>query len=461
MPVFNVFEFGAAGNGEQNDAPAIQSAINTCHAAGGGVVILPAGKVFKSGWIELKSNVELFLERGAILLASDRYADFENPYLRELNQSLDDERYIMTSERNLKMAFITAHDAENISITGGGTIDGNGRAYIAEDLPHIYRMKPDRPWTLFLIGVKNLSLKDIAIRDGALWTVRLSGCSDVIINAIRIYNDMKLPNSDGIDLDCCQNVRISDCFLAGGDDTICVKSTPGFTRYGTSENITVSGCTLVSTSSALVIGAEVRSTIRDLVFESCVIRSSHRGLSLNLTMGGSIENVIFSNIVMETRLFHDDWWGRGEPIYIKATPWTEFEDTGVIRNIRFSNIIAHSENGVLIYGWKPGLIDNIQFENVHIEISKWTKWPGGQLDLRPSRGPNNGYDHSIRHHPTSGFQFHNAGTVILRNCQVTWSGDLPDYFRHALQYHHIDQLVVDNFVGEAAFPERYPAIAED
>ena len=129
-------------------------------------------------------------------------------------------------------------------------------------------MKPERPWTIFLIGVNTLAIKDIAIRDGALWTVRLSGCSDIIIHSIRVYNDMKLPNSDGIDLDCCQNVRISDCFLAGGDDTICVKATPGFIRYGTSENITVTGCTLVSTSSALVIGCEVRSTIRDLVFDS-------------------------------------------------------------------------------------------------------------------------------------------------------------------------------------------------
>ena len=162
---------------------------------------------------------------------------------------------------------------------------------------------------------------------------------------------------------------------------------------------------------------------------------------------------------MATRLFHDDWWGRGEPICIKAVPWTDFDTTGTIRNISFKNITAQSENGVMIYGWQPGLIDQILFENVRIELSKWSKWPGGQLDLRPSRGPNNGYENGVCKHPTSGFNLHNAGEVILRDCQVTWSGDLPDYFQHALQYDHVDKLILENFSGEAAFPDRYEAIA--
>ena len=97
MPVFNVFAYGAAGDGQQDDTPAIQAAIDACHLAGGGQVVLPAGKTYKSGLIVLKSNIEMVVERGAILLASDRYEDFENPALREINRGLDNERYIMTA----------------------------------------------------------------------------------------------------------------------------------------------------------------------------------------------------------------------------------------------------------------------------------------------------------------------------------------------------------------------------
>ncbi len=460
MPVFNVLDYGASGNGVANDALPIQKAIDACSEAGGGQVLFPSGRTYKAGWIELKSNIELTIERGAILLASEHYADFDNPHIHAINSQPQNPNWIHMTERNLPMAFISAHDAENIRISGGGTIDGNGRSYVQVEDPHIHRMKPQRPWTVFCIGVKNLDLQDIAIRDGALWTLRLSGCSEVTIHAIRVYNDMKLPNCDAIDLDRCQNVRISDCFLAAGDDTIALKATGSFAKYGTTENITVTGCTLVSTSSALVIGSEVRDTIRNVVFDSCIIRSSHRGLSLNLSMEGNIENITFSNIVIETRLFHDDWWGRGEPIYIKTGPWTEFDVPGHIHNVRFSNIRAQSENGILVHGWADGLIDGILFENVQVEVSKWTKWPGGWLDIRPIIGENNGYAQGVMQYPTSGFMLHHASNITLRNCQVLWNGIIPDYFEHAVEAIAIDHLHLENFQGDSAFPGHVPAILE-
>ncbi|MBI4927415.1 MAG: glycoside hydrolase family 28 protein, partial [Anaerolineae bacterium] len=255
------------------------------------------------------------------------------------------------------------------------------------------------------------------------------------------------------------NVRISDCSIQAGDDAICVKTTPGFERYGISENITVTGCHLVSTSSALVLGCEVRQTIRNVIFEACVIQSSHRGMSINLSQAGSVENVLFSNIIVETRIFHDDWWGCGEPIYIKASPWTDMDSCGQIRNIRLTNILAHSENGVLVYGWKPGLIDQILFENVHLQLDKWSKWKGGKLDLRPNPGAHNGYNQGVIEHPTSAFMLYNAGSITLRNCQVSWKNK-PSYFHHAVQYAQVKDLRLEHFNGEAADPDRYAAIEQ-
>lgn len=165
-----------------------------------------------------------------------------------------------------------------------------------------------------------------------------------------------------------------------------------------------------------------------------------------------MENIIFSNIIVETRLFHEDWWGMAEPIYITAIPWTAQHGIGHVRHIRFSNILCRSENGVFIKGWDKSLIDDILLENVRVELDKWSKWPGGRQDIRPCPGG------GLLDHPTSGFYIENAQNVTLRNCEVVWGKNLPEYFRHALDYRNVDNLALENFKGQAAFPEKYGAI---
>jgi len=451
MATYNVCDFGALGDGKTNDALAIQKTIDACTASGGGRVYVPAGKVFYSGTLTLKSNVELFVERGAVITASDKPEDYTFRVSTTALSNGRDDPY--TSGYGM---LITAIRAQNIAITGGGIIDGGGKHYIDKDDGFIYSMKSWRPYTLFLLGSSNVTIQDVIIRDGALWTVRLSGCEDVLIQGIRIQNDLKLPNNDGIDLDRCRNVRILGCHIVSGDDCICLKTCLETAEWGgPCENIVVSGCTLISTSSALIIGAEARSPMRNVIFDSCVISSSHRGLAIHLSEDSDVENVIFSNMIIETRIFHERWWGRGEPIYITAIPWTAKHNIGHVRRIRFNNILCRSENGVFVYGWTPGLIEELLFENVRLEVEKWSRWPGGRQDIRPSPGD------GLIEMPTHGFFLKNVKDVTLRNCQVIWGVNPPDYYQYALATQNVDGLVLENFKGESAHPKRFPAILQE
>jgi hypothetical protein len=436
MPTCNVLEFGAVGDGKTNDAAAIQKAIDACEAGGGGKLVFPAGKTFLCGVIVLKSNIELHLERGATLLASPKPADFHTYPKWKFGE-----------------AFITADGAENIAITGGGTIDGNGRAYVAEDLGYIYVMKGGRPFTFYLVSCSNVSMHDVTVKDGAHWTVRFSGCRDVVVDSIRIFNDLKLPNSDAIDFDHCQNVRVANCHIEAGDDCICLKARPEHAGLGPCENITVTGCTLVSTSAALCIGCEACEPIRNVVFDSCVIHSSHRGLTIHLSHACDVDNVIFSNMIVETRIFHDKWWGRGEPIYIVALPWTAQDKIGRIRNVRIMNVIARGENGVVVEGFAGDRIENLLLENVRIELNKTSKHAGGRQDFRPCPGV------EMPERPTSGFMIHGASNVTLRHCEVAWGANRPEYYRHAVWAREVDQLKLEDVIGEAAHPGKFAAVS--
>ncbi|MDH5440017.1 MAG: glycosyl hydrolase family 28 protein [Candidatus Bathyarchaeota archaeon] len=435
---YNVCDFGAVGDGKTNDSAAIQKAIEECSEAGGGRVLVPAGRIYLTGTFLLKSNVEFCIERGATVAASGNWDDYTTSQTKRQYRTL-----------------IASEHASDISITGGGVIDGGGRLFVETVTPYIYRMRRRRPFTMFLIGCNNVTIRDVVFRDGALWTVRLSGCEDVVIHGVRILNDLKLPNNDAIDLDRCRNVRISDCNIESGDDCIVLKTCKETAEYGPCENITVTGCTLMSTSAALIIGCEARSVMRNVVFDSCVISSSHRGLAIHLSEESDVENVIFSNMIVETRLFHEDWWGRAEPIYITAIPWTSQHKIGHVRHVRFSNILCRSENGVFIQGWEKNLVDDILLENVRVEVDKWSKWPGGRQDIRPCPGE------GLLEHPTSGFYIKNAQNVTLRNCEVVWGDHRPDYFHHALECHNVDNLKLENFEGNAAHPGKYQAIYRD
>jgi polygalacturonase len=436
---FNVRDFGATGRDIHADTAAIQKAIDTCSAYGGGQVVVPSGALFTVGTVELKSRVDLHLERGAELKGSPNEGDFT----RFAPQP------VTFDSRPVPMmgVVVYADHADDIAITGPGRINGNGMAYVTQVGPQIYTCTDLRPFSVVLKECSHVLLRDFTLKDSAFWTLRLLGCDDVLVDAVRIDGDLRMPNNDGIDIDWSSNVRVRGCHITTGDDCISLKTAPlseGVTRP--CENVVISGCTLTSRSSGVVVGCDVGGPIRDVVVSDCVIKDSHRGVSVRLSLGGSIERVLFSNLIIQTRIFDPKWWGRGEPIQVLALPWTSQTKLGVIRDIRFSNLICNSENGAVIWADEPGHIENISFDHVSVHVDRPREFPGGQQDLRP-----NADKESLRTLPTSGFLMSHAAGVSFRDCSVTWGPNPPDYFEHALDALACPGLSADGLSGEAAY----------
>jgi polygalacturonase len=439
QPSYNVSEYGATGGDIRADTAAIQKAIDACSSHGGGQVVVPSGSKFTIATIVLKSGVDLHLERGAMLQGSPHHGDFTR--FSSLPVTFD------PAPPPRIGVIVYADGADDIAITGPGRIDGNDMAYVTEKGPFIYTCLELRPFAVVLRNCRHILLRDFSLTNSAFWTLRLQGCDDANIDGMRIDGDLRMPNNDGIDIDWSSNVRIHGCDISTGDDCISLKTAPlsdGVSRP--CENVVISGCTVRSRSAGIVLGCDVGGPIRDVVVSDCTIKDSHRGVAVRLSLGGSIERVLFSNLIIETKIFDSMWWGRGEPIQVAALAWTRHSTLGVIRDIRFSNIICNSENGAVVWADEPGHIENISFDRVSVHISRPATFAGGQLDLRPN---DNG---GLRDIPTSGFILSNAAGVSFRDSSVTWGPNPPDYFKYALDAVASPGLSDAGLSGEAAHP---------
>lgn len=458
--VFNITDYGAIGNGITDNAKAIQKAIDACAASGGGKVVVPSGGVFLTGPFRLRSRIELEVETGSKLLANpDEHVYTKSAFKNNVGEGT---------------LWIYGNDVDNVTLCGGGTIDGNGIAFMGKELDDSYELKPfnivdPRPHLLTLTGGKNIRIRDLTIRNSAYWTVHLIGCNDVAIDNLTLLNNLKVRNSDGIDIDHSKNVRISNSYIESGDDCICLKNRREFAEYGVCENIVVSNCTMTSRSCAIKIGSENMDSIRHVLFNNCIITKSNRGIGIQNRDEGTVTDVVFSNIMVQSHLFSDVWWGKAEPIYVTAyrratannkdagwrLPKGQTEGkVGSVTNINFSNIVCSSENGVYVAG-EADKISNINFDQVHVTINKTTPLPGGVYDRRPSNVE--GVVKSI----ISGFYIENAMAVSIQNSAVSWGDNKAQYFGYGIQSKNAEALKINNFAGEAAFPEKLTAIKKD
>ncbi len=352
----NIVSYGAVPDGQTLNTKAFNQAIRDCSSSGGGTVEFPAGK-YLSGSIDLLENVTLHLEAGAVLIGSTNLGD----YAAEKGPNGEPSR----------TGLITARRANNIAITGRGVIEGNGMFFVdpvklktieeGADFEKKYTrqgedyMNPkygtrdgpldpqDRPNNLIrLFDCTNILVTGVTIQNSPIWTIHFVQCERVNVTGVSINSfgsGRRVPNDDGVDFSDCRYVHISDCDIQDGDDGIVVLG---------GEKITVDNCTLSSRSAGIRVGFAA-GEIRDCVFANLVIFDSNRGISVDVRGTNSIENVLFSDIVIQTRLGTGHWWGKGEPIRVSARPWNpKVSQIGHIKNVRFRNITAESEGGIIV-----------------------------------------------------------------------------------------------------------------
>lgn len=427
-PVFDVLAHGAVGDGVANDTAAIQRAIDAAATVGGGArVRLRGGRRYLVSAVELRGGIDFHIEKGAEIVVSTNPADYANP-------------------RNGVLHAIAAH---KLTISGGGAINGRSREFMTgfDEADEWWLPKPFRPRLLVLEGCNDLTIRDVTFKQAPSWTVHLVGCQRVLVDRVSIFNQMDVPNCDGIDPDHCQDVEIRNCHIVCGDDAIVIKTTAAFAKYGPSRNIRVRDCVLETQDSGLKIGTETTQDIHDIVFEDCKVVNGCRGLTIQLRDQGSVYDVVFRNITFVSRYFSRPWWGRGEAISFTALPRGPQTELGSIHDIRVENVTGRAENSIRIRGHGKSRVRNVTLQNVKVTFDRWTKYPGAVYDNRPTT-----VVEPEEKHDTVGISIQTADNITLHNCQVRWGAKVPDYFTHALEARDVTGLVNERFSGRGAHP---------
>jgi len=453
---FDVRDFGAVGDGTTLDTAALQGAIDACHAAGGGTVRIPPG-TWLTKPIRILSNVTLHLDAGAVVLGSPNLEDY----------AVEGED---ASGESVREGVVTARDAERVAIVGRGIIDGNALAFHDPKTSHappdfdrrfvrqgegfmpdgeFFEHGPlahgERPGNLVRIfGCRNVLVHGVTIQNSPPWTTQFRDCDNVTIEAVRINSDASgkmIPNDDGIDINGCRDVRILGCDIDTGDDCIAI--------FG-SERVSVTSCTLSTRSLGVRVGY-TGGDIRDCVFTNLVIHAANRGVGVFVRGAGSVENVLFSDIVLRTTLFTGHWWGKGEPIHVSAMLWDpEARTAGHIRNVTFSRIRAEAEAGVVIWGTPESRIADVLFDDVRLAVKRGpqSETYGGNVDLRSAPTP----ELSLFGRDLPALLARDVHRLRLLGFEVEWGEDVPGFFTHAVECEGFRELEVERFRGRQAPP---------
>lgn len=363
--VVDVRDEGAVGDGRTLCTAALQKGIERCAAAGGGTVFFPAG-TYLSGTLVLKSHVTLHLDSGATLLGSTRAQDY--PPRHSAVRSYTD-NYV-------RQALLVAEDVEHVSLRGSGTIDGNGGAFR-------WKEYLNRPYVIRFVQCRDVLVEGIALRASPMWMQHYLACDRLRLHGIRVFNHVSY-NNDGLDIDGCHDVAVSDCVIDSDDDALCLKST----LDRACENVTITNCILSSHANAFKLGTESNGGFKNITFSNCVILSprfskamygvqrGQGGIALETVDGGHLENIAINNVSIT---------GVNVPIFLRlghrARPFLADGPKpamGSFRNVTINNVIATRAGriGCSITGLPGHPVENIALANVSVEFEG-----GGKKEL--------------------------------------------------------------------------------
>lgn len=396
---YDIKKLGADATGKKSCTELINKTIEKAAEEGGGTIYFPAG-TYLTATIEMKSNITLHIESGATLRFSDTFEDYL-PFVK-----IRWEGTVM----NTLSPLIYAHDADNLTITGRGTLDGNGfkwwaweaetRKILKENggkLPtknQLQQMWEEanqdlevsdyykgslerrmfRPPFIQFYECSNIMIENVKIINSPFWTINPAFCDNVVVHGVTINNpdkNPKGPNTDGINPTSCRNVRISDCFISVGDDCVTIKSgrDADGRKYGKAcENITITNCVMLSGHGGVVIGSEMSGGVKRVTISNCVFDGTDAGIRLKASRGrgGVVEQIRVDNIVMRNiqrnafifDLFYDKT-SKVEPVS---------ERTPVFRNIHLSNISGREIKQIgYINGIEEMPVQNLSFNNINME----------------------------------------------------------------------------------------------
>lgn len=374
--MFDVRAFGALGDGQTLDTAAIQAALDACRQAGGGEVYLPAGR-YLSGTLVLPSHTVFNLSPGAVLVGSPRIAD----YTRDARGRDGDQ----TGYHLLRIA-----DAGRVTLCGGGQIDGSGpafwddpehpvdgkfpwRQYYLARSPHDERPSP----MVNIFQSQEIRVENLTLTRSAGWALNMALSRWVQVRGVNIFNPMDGPNSDGIDVNSCQDVLIDNCNIENGDDSIVFFTLPG---GGPCQRVAVSNCILSTRCCAVKFYTGCGYPFRQFTFNNIIVHNSERAFGIYLSHGAELQDVLASNFIVEGGTTPPNFGER--PIHIdirdplsKAGHHGTGEnpnaptEIGSVNGLTLSNWIIRSKGRILVGGMPNAPVQNLSLNQILLEVT--------------------------------------------------------------------------------------------
>ncbi|CDN52209.1 polygalacturonase PglB [Neorhizobium galegae] len=359
---------------QEDETARIQAAIDQVAARGGGCVELAEG-IHNTRGLRLQSGVELHLAKGAILRPAAVYGAYE-------------ETSVSVIAEKSNRAMIVARNATDIALTGPGRIEAGGEYFIAGNDEAMGTLVPAeyRPRVVVFESCRGVRIERLEIVDSPMWTLHLVNCDDVYVSCVKVSNNRRMPNTDGLVLDACRHVVVEDCDISTADDGICLKTSagPDGQAIGECENVLVRRCLVESNSCALKIGTESYGDFTNVVFEDCRVHDSNRGLGLFSRDGGHMTDIRFSRIEVDCHETLDGFWGSGEALTVTVVDRIPTRRAGAVRNLVVEDLRGQMDGAIALVSTSAAGIEGVRLSRLRLRQRKGPLGTGLRYDLRPT-----------------------------------------------------------------------------